>query len=82
MARELADGMAEVMAEVMEHGTGAVIMGDSIITMEAAIITPVLDITPISLIIMADIINIHFTMDTMLNLPGTEKHARIIQMRR
>ena len=77
MAGELADGMAVVM----EHGTEADIMGDGIITMEAAIITPVLDIIPISRI-MADIIHIHFTMDTMLNLPGTEKHARIIQMRR
>jgi hypothetical protein len=78
MAEELADGMAVVI----EHCTEADIMGDGIITMEAAIITRALDIIPISRIIMADIIHTHITMDTMLNLPRMEKHARITQARR
>ena len=78
MAGELADGMAVVI----EHGTEADIMGEGIITMGAAIITRALDIIPISRIIMADIIHTHFTMDTMLNLPGTEKQAPITQAKR
>ena len=57
------------MGEVMEHGIGEDIMAVGIITMGAAIITRVLDIIPISRIIMEDIIHTHFTMDTMLNLP-------------
>ena len=78
MAGDMGDGIGEVM----EHGIGEDIMAVGIITMGAAIITRVLDITLISPIIMEDIIHTHFTMDTMLNLPGTEKHARITQARR
>jgi hypothetical protein len=78
MAGDIAGGMAEVMA----HGTEAGIMAEVIITMEEAIITRVLDIILIFPIIMEDPMHTHFIMDTMLSLPGMERHARIIQVGR
>ena len=49
--------MGDGMGEDMEHGAEADVMGKSIITMGAAIITRVLDITLIFPIIMEDIIH-------------------------
>ena len=65
MAGDMVDGMGDGMGEVMEHGIEEDIMGEGLIIMEAAIITAVLDITPISPIIMEDITHTHFIMDTM-----------------
>ena len=73
---DMAEDMVDGMAGVMEHGIEEATIG------EGRIIMAVLDIIPFSPITVEDITHTHFTMDTILTRPGTEKQAHLIQMER